>query len=641
MESYFSNNLTYKIDFVNIEILHFPKRGEQVAKAYETLARPWREIPFNQVNIENGFWSFRMKANKETTIPVCLDQCESTGRISNFTKAAGRMDGAFEGIFFNDSDLYKVLEGVAYSLMNHPDPDLEARADRIIDDIAAAQEEDGYLFTYFTLEAPHLRWTDMDKHEMYCGGHLIEAAIAYKQATGKRVLLDVACRLADHYDAEFGPGKRHWVDGHEEVELALIKLYRETGEKRYHELALWLLEERGHGHGHGENWNREGWGAAFSQDDKPVREQREVSGHAVRAMYLYAAMTDIVAINGDESYIEALHHLWESVATRNMYLTGGIGSSAHNEGFTADYDLPNDSAYCETCASIGMVLWNHRMNLLHGDAKYADVVERAMYNGAIAGVSTVGDRFFYVNPLASTGDHHRVAWYDCSCCPTQLARFVPSIGNYVYATSDKGLVVNQFIQGKASVQVGKQSMEIQQQTNYPWDGKVDITVGAMQEMSFELKLRFPGWCKSMTLAINGVQVKEQEFKMENGYVKLDRQWREGDTLTLELEMPVKPVHARAEVKVNEGRVALERGPLVYCVEQVDNAHWGYDEFILNSDMQWIVRYAPNELGGMVKLLNGGTDEATITAVPYCNWDNREPGFMQVWLRERLVESLYS
>ncbi|GAA3412477.1 glycoside hydrolase family 127 protein [Paenibacillus hodogayensis] len=597
-------------------------------------------VPFNRVWIDDTFWASRLKALKETTILACLEQCERTGRIANFAKAAGLAEGPFQGIFFDDSDVYKLLEGASYSLMIHPDPELEAQTDRIIDLIAAAQEEDGYLFTYYSLVTPEQRWTDMNKHEMYCGGHLIEAAIAYKQATGKSKLLDTACKLADHYDNVFGPGKRHWVDGHEEIELALVALYRETGEERYWKLALWLLEERGHGHGKGEIWDRDDMGAAYCQDDKPVSELSEVSGHAVRAMYLYAAMADVAAMTGDKAYMDALDRVWSSVVERNMYVTGGIGQSKHNEGFTRDYHLPNETAYCETCAAVGMVLWNHRMNLLHGHSKYADIVERAMYNGAAAGISLEGDTFFYVNPLASHGDHHRVPWFDCSCCPTQLSRFLPSVGHYIYSVADRGIVVNQYVQGGTKVTMAETDVKLEQKTAYPYDGDVQISVWPSETRRFELRLRYPGWCRGMSVRVNGEALDAGDYALDSGYLVVERAWCAGDQVELQMEMPVKRVRSRNEVEDNAGRIALERGPLVYCVEKADNAHLQFDSLVVPEHAP-LVCVRSRDFGPPVTVLRGACPEGrTFTAIPYCFWDNREPGFMQVWLRERQEEMLY-
>lgn len=600
----------------------------------------WQGVPFTQVKIQDELWKQRLEVCKQVTLRTCLGKCESTGRISNFAKAAGLMEGEFEGIYFNDSDVYKVLEGAAYLLMADRDPELEAEIDRIIGLIAAAQEPDGYLTTYYTLEAPDQKWTDMEKHEMYNGGHLIEAAVAYHAATGKRTLLDVACKLADHYDSLFGPGKRHWVEGHEEIELALIKLYHATGEERYWKLSLWLLEERGHGHGHGAIWDREEWGPAYCQDDVPVRDIEKVTGHAVRAMYLYTAMADVVLASGDRTYEDALRKVWAHTVERNMYITGGIGPSQHNEGFTHDYDLPNESAYCETCASIAMVFWNHRMSLLFGEAKYADVVERAMYNGALAGISLSGDRFFYVNPLASQGDHHRTEWFDTSCCPTNLVRFLPSIGGYNYALNEEGPVMLQFVAGTADLTLKDGSRVVMKTvTRYPWDGHVHIEVEPAREAEFAVRLRLPGWCRGAKLSVNGENVAPADWTIDRGFLVLSRRWKPGDTIDYVMEMPVQQVHARPEVEADRGRVAVQRGPLVYCLEQADNPALVYDEFAVRPGISFGLE-PRDELGGIVAL-TGFDGQRQYRFVPYHLWDNREPGFMQVWLKEEDDGRLYS
>lgn len=588
-------------------------------------------VPFTQVSIEDRFWTARMKASQKTTLTACLTQCEQTGRISNFAKAAGLTDGEFEGIFYNDSDVYKVLEGIAYSLMNEPDAELEAQADRVIEFIAAAQKEDGYLQTYFTLAEPDKKWTDMNKHEEYCAGHLIEAAIAYQQATGKRKLLDVAIKLADHIESLFGPDKRHWVPGHQEIELSLVKLYLETKEERYWKLAYWFLEERGHGHGVGYSWDRADWGAAYSQDHMPVRDMSSVTGHAVRAVYMYAGMADVAALTGDEGYLAALDRLWDNVVNKNMYITGGIGPSKHNEGFTEDYDLPNQSAYCETCASVAMILWNHRMNLLHGDSKYADIVEREIYNGALAGVSLTGDKFFYVNPLETDGTHHRVEWYNCSCCPTQIARFIPSIGNYVYALNEGQIMINQYIAGTGSLHVVNDVVKLKQVTNFPWDGRVTIRVEETGDTAYDMLLRIPGWCRNFTLRVGGEVLVRPS--MQNGYVKLSRTWKAGEEIELSFEMPVQKVYANPLVKENAGKVALQRGPIVYCMEEMDNAE--YDLTVVSPDTRFQAVFDPELLEGVVTLYGVGSDNTdSFQAVPYFAWDNREQGKMRVWLPEK-------
>lgn len=588
-------------------------------------------VPFTQVSIEDRFWAARMKASQKTTLTACLTQCEQTGRISNFAKAAGLTDGEFEGIFYNDSDVYKVLEGIAYSLMNEPDAELEAQADRVIEFIAAAQKEDGYLQTYFTLAEPDKKWTDMNKHEEYCAGHLIEAAIAYQQATGKRKLLDVAIKLADHIESLFGSDKRHWVPGHQEIELSLVKLYLETKEERYWKLAYWFLEERGHGHGVGYSWDRADWGAAYSQDHMPVRDMSNVTGHAVRAVYMYAGMADVAALTGDEGYLAALDRLWDNVVNKNMYITGGIGPSKHNEGFTEDYDLPNQSAYCETCASVAMIFWNHRMNLLHGDSKYADIVEREIYNGALAGVSLTGDKFFYVNPLETDGTHHRVEWYNCSCCPTQIARFIPSIGNYVYAINEGQIMINQYIAGTGSLHVGNDVVKLKQVTNFPWDGRVTIRVEETGDSPYDMLLRIPGWCRNFTMKVGGEVLVRPS--MQNGYVKLSRTWKAGEEIELLFEMPVQKVYANPLVKENVGKVALQRGPVVYCMEETDNAE--YELTVVSPDTRFQAVFEPELLEGVVTLYAAGSDNTdSFQAVPYFAWDNREQGKMRVWLPEK-------
>ncbi|CAI6074355.1 glycoside hydrolase family 127 protein [Cohnella sp. JJ-181] len=610
--------------------------------AGHTTLRSWHEVPFTKVKITDAFWRPRLDILREVTLKSCLGKCEETGRISNFAKAGGLAEGTFEGIYFNDSDVYKVLEGVAYALMLERDAALEAEADRIIELIAAAQEQDGYLCTYFTLVAPERKWTDMEKHEMYNGGHLIEAAVAYYEATGKRRLLDVACRLADHYDRNFGPGKRHWVEGHEEIELALIKLYRTTGEARYWKLACWLLEERGHGHGVGEIWNKPEWGPAYCQDDVPVREIQEVTGHAVRAMYLYAAMADAVHVSGDPAYAAALHRVWSHTVERNMYVTGGIGPSHHNEGFTHDYDLPNETAYCETCAAIAMVFWNHRMNLLFGEGKFADVVEREMYNGALAGLSLSGDRFFYVNPLASQGDHHRVPWFDTSCCPTNLARFLPSIGQYAYARTEGGFAVNQYVQGEADLALENGTgVKLKQRTSYPWSGTVELEVSPETSGAFRIQLRVPEWCRGYRVQAGGEWLSGEDAPVERGYLSIERAWSAGDTILLELDMPVEIVRARQEVQANEGRIALQRGPVVYCIEQCDHAGLHYDEMTFSARERLLVEHRQDLLGGVTALRGKDGRGDPCRFVPYYAWDNREPGYMQVWIRECEDKPLYN
>ena len=521
------------------------------------------QIDFSHVKINDNFWSPRLSKHVSATLPVCIDQIENqTGRIRNFENAA-KGEGEHSGIFFDDSDVYKALEGMAYSLINNPDPELEKKADEWIDKFAAAQQPDGYINTFYTLTGLDKRWTNMDKHEMYCAGHMIEAGVAYYQATGKRKLLDVCIRMTDHMMSQFGPGKRHWVPGHEEIELALVKLYQTTQEQKYLDFAYWLLEERGHGHG---TMGDEGkWDPVYYQDIVPVRRLTDISGHAVRCMYLYCGMADVAALKNDTGYIAAIDRLWDDVVHRNMYITGGIGSSRDNEGFTEDYDLPNLDAYCETCASVGMVLWNQRMNQLTGDSKYIDVLERSLYNGALAGISLGGDRFFYVNPLESKGDHHRQEWYGCACCPSQLSRFLPSIGNYIYASSDDALWVNLYIGNTGQIRIGETDILLTQETDYPWDGSVKLTISTSQPLEKEIRLRIPNWCKTYDLSINGKRINVSE---EKGYAVI-KDWKSQDVIALDMDMPVEIVAADPHVKENFGKRAIQRGPLVYCMEEID------------------------------------------------------------------------
>lgn len=606
----------------------------------EHVLKQWQNVAFTKVKIEDEFWRPRLEVIQKVTVRTCLDQCKATGRISNFSKAAGKIEGEFEGMYYNDSDVYKVIEGAAYSLMLERDPKLESELDAIIEEIREAQEPDGYLGTYYTLQAPELKWTDMEKHEMYNGGHLIEAAIAYYEATGKRVLLDVACRLADHYDSLFGPGKRHWVEGHQEIELALVKLYLATEQERYWRLAQWLLEERGHGYGKGTIWDKPEWGPAYCQDDVPIRDIKKVTGHAVRAMYLYAAMADLVRVSGSPAYVEALQQVWSHTIERNLYVTGGIGPSVHNEGFTHDYDLPNETAYCETCAAVAMAFWNHRMNLLFGDGKYADLVETEMYNGALSGISLSGDRFFYVNPLASKGSHHRVEWFQTSCCPTNLVRFLPSIGQYAYAAADDGIVVNQYMSGRADLKTGLgKKVTVQQKTKYPWDGTVELTLNPESTEDFCIRLRVPGWCKGYNVTICG----EKSVTLPvNGYLELNRNWSPGDLIVLKLDMPVEVIRAHPEIEANQGRIALLRGPIVYCLEQADNPDLLYDAFAISGTCVTYTDHRPDFLGGLTMLTVSDTHSGKepYRFIPYYAWDNRDPGFMQVWVVEAENRQLY-
>jgi len=612
-------------------IFYFTAQIIFIFAVYSLSGQPYslQPVPFNKVQIHDSFWSARQKIHATTTLKTCVAQTRDfTHRISNFEKAAGLKKGLHEGKYYDDSDVYKAMEGIAYSLINNPNPKYEALLDHWINLIAKSQQSDGYLNTYYTLNHPNERWTDMTMHEMYCGGHMIEAAIAHYRATGKETFLNVATKFANHLDRTFGPGKRHWVAGHQEIELALVKLYHVTGNKKYLDLAHWLLEERGHGHGKGRIWDNSERGPAYCQDDVPVTKISDVKGHAVRAMYLYTGMADVAAEKDIPHYVKALKRVWEDVALRNMYVTGGIGSTRQNEGFTEDYDLPNKTAYCETCASIGMVFWNNRMNLLTGESKYADILERSLYNGVLSGVSLEGDLFFYVNPLESDGDHHRKRWYGTACCPSNIARFIPSVGNYIYLTGDNELVVNLFIGNESDFLIKGTDVKVEQKTDYPWDGEIQIQITPEKAIDFDLKMRIPDWCKSYQVFLNGKEFSEPSVL--NGYLSISRKWKPGDEITLLLDMPVELVAADPRVKENIGKRAIQRGPLVYCLEQTDNPNINMDNVSIDQGVAFSLHTGEGKLKEM-KILKANTENGELTFVPYFAWDNREAGKMKVWV----------
>ncbi len=620
-------------------------------------------VSFSQVNINDSFWKPAMDKVATTTIQACIFQTETkTPRIRNFEKVARKKNEKHEGIFYDDSDVFKALEAIAYSLKNHPDAALEAKADEWIDKIAAAQLDDGYLNTYYTLGRLNERWSDMSMHEDYNGGHMIEAAVAYFNATGKRKFLDVSIKWADHFDSTFGPNKRHWVTGHQELELALVKLYKATNDKKYLDLAKWLLEERGHKLAKGYTWTE--WrDTAYAQDVVPVREQKEITGHAVRAMYMYTGAADVAALTGDVGYMNAMNTVWEDVVYRNMYLTGGIGSSGSNEGFSVDYDLPNEQAYCETCASVGMVFWNQRMNMLTGDSKFIDVLERSLYNGARDGLSLSGDRFFYGNPLASDGRHFRREWFGTACCPANIARLIASLGDYIYAKSDNALRVNLFVGSSTNVKIGKTDVAVAQTTNYPWDGNVSITVDPVKKSKFALQVRVPGWITgeavpgglyvfedkkptTFTITVNG---KPATYTMNKGYAVIDREWKKGDKVSVSLPMDIKRVVSRPEIKQDEDRVALQRGPIVYCVEGADNGGQAWN-VILPDNTSFETSFQSSLLDGVqviqfnapaLQISSDGqsvkSESKKITAIPYYAWCNRGQNPMQVWLPRKIKD----
>jgi DUF1680 family protein len=629
---------------------------------------PIRPVPFTEVTIDGGLWASRIKTNREVTVGYDFRKCEETGRIDNFAVAGGLQDGGFQGIFFNDSDLFKVIEGAAYCLAGKPDAELDQYLDEVISKIAAAQEDDGYLYTARTINDPkynypgrEARWSHLASgHELYNVGHLYEAAVAHWQATGKRTLLNVALKNADLVCRVFGSAADQRIDvpGHEEIEMGLVKLYRATGDEKYLRQAKFFIDMRGR------DDKRRTYGV-YCQDHKPVIEQDEAVGHAVRAGYLYAGMADVAALTGDRDYVQAIDRIWENIVSRKLYLTGGVGSSPHGEAFGDNYDLPNETAYNETCAAIAQALLNHRMFLLHGDGKYIDVLERILYNGFLAGVSLEGDQFFYPNPLACNGHSRfnqgvlgRSPWFGCSCCPVNVVRFVPSIAGYAYATRGTDAYVNLYVEGSGKLHVGDTAVTLRQQTQYPWDGRVRIEVQVPEATEFALHLRIPGWVAGQpvpsdlyryesnrqqpyTLRINGESLRAAA-RSEMGYAVVRRRWQAGDVVELTLPLAVHTVLAHDAVQANQGRVALERGPLVYCLEAVDN-DGSVSDVVLPRGAELKAEHQTDLLGG-VTVLTGTAQRAfrasdgstslrstSVTAIPYYAWAHRDLGEMAVWI----------
>jgi len=604
-------------------------------------------IPFTEVRIDDSFWNERLRINREVSLPYQYWQCKETGRIDAFRLQWQPGTGSAPNIAW-DSDVAKWVEAASCSLATHPDAELAAQLEEVVGLIASAQQPDGYLNTHFTQVDQEKRWENLqDAHELYCAGHLFEAAVAHFQATGKRDLLDVACRYADYISTVFGreEGKIHGYCGHEEIELALVRLYRATREKRYLELSRYFVEERGRSP-HIFKKPRDGRGGLdYYQAHAPVREQKEAVGHAVRAVYLYSAIADLAGESNDPSLLAASETLWDSVTKRKMYLTGGIGSTRVGEAFTNDYDLPDETAYCETCAAVGMVMWSHRLVQLDCDRRYADVMERALYNSVLSGVSRDGTKFFYENPLASRGGHHRQPWFECVCCPSNLSRLLASLGNYLFSRTEDSLAVHLYLQsGMARQSVAGASVQVKVETRYPWEGLIRLTVETDRPAAFALRLRIPEWCRSYEVRIGGKPVEAPE---EKGYAVLHRTWSSGDAVELVLDMPLEKIVSHPGVLMNQGQLALQRGPLVYCVEDA-NHKTGVFNLVLPGDAKMSPRWDKNLLGGITVVEGKGLirppsdnlysragdvtfAETDLLAVPYYAWDNQTPGAMTVWM----------
>ena len=618
-------------------------------------------VPFNEVKISDQFWLPKIETNRTVTIPASFAKCEEMGRMDNFLIAGGVMEGTVKGKMpFDDSDVYKIIEGAAYSMTVTPDAQLDAYVDSIIQIIKTGQEADGYLTTYKTIDTTYApaswcpaggRWKNEScSHELYNSGHLFEAAAAHFRATGKTNFLDIATKNADLLLRVFGEGKNPDVPGHQIVETGLIKLYEVTKKEEYLKLARHFLDFRG------DSTRRTLWGP-YNQDHKPVVEQDEAVGHAVRAPYMYAGMTDIAALYKDEAYTKAVDKIWDNIVNKKLYLTGGIGALHEGEAFGGNYELPNLTAYNETCAAIANVYWNYRMFLLHGDSKYMDVLERSLYNGVISGVGLDGKTFFYPNPLEcdlhykfnSGGSLTREPWFDCSCCPTNLCRFMPSIPGYIYAKGNNSLYVNLFVSSKSTILLDQtHPVSISQQTQYPWDGKVTISVSPETTSPFTLHLRIPGWAKdqvtpgdlysfltpeadSISIQVNGQTVP---YTTEKGYALVNRSWNPGDVVSYSIPMSIRRVQTNEKVADNLGKVALERGPMVYCLEGIDNDPQMM-KLTLSDTALLTATFNPEKLSGVVTisgdaLLSEGvkTSNKSITAIPYFAWNNRGPAEMK-------------
>ena len=631
---------------------------------------PVQAVDFTKVKLNDKFWLPRIETNRTVTIPASFERCESTGRVKNFVMAAEKK-GKFGTVFpFDDTDIYKTIEGASFSLAVHPDAKLEAYIDSLITIVGKAQEPDGYLYTARTIDPanPHI-WSGTERwekerelsHELYNAGHLYEAATAHFLATKKRNLLDIALKNADLVCSVFGPDKKHVAPGHEIVEMGLVKLYRITGKPEYLSTAKFFVEERGHYQGYDKK-DKDPWkNGAYWQDDKRVVDQDEAEGHAVRAGYLYSAVADVAALTGDDSLLRAIDKIWTNVVDKKLYVQGGAGAVGSGERYGANYELPNATAYNETCAAISNVYWNQRMFLLHGDSKYIDVLEKILYNGLISGIGLDGKSFFYTNAMQiKTGVAHRdmeaarSGWFECSCCPTNLTRLLPSVPGYMYAQKDQNLFVNLFISGSADITINKKQVNIIQQNNYPWDGALSFTVNPASPLAFNLLVRIPGWVQNIAFpstlyqfdnssaATATIKVNGQPFtyNMQNGYAVINRTWKKNDKVEVLLPMEVRTVTANENVKDDIGKIAIQRGPLMYCAEWADN-NGKTSNFIIPPGTVFTNEYNASLLNGVMVLKaevpavviegnNISTVKKLFTAIPYYSWANRGKGEMNVW-----------
>jgi DUF1680 family protein len=635
----------------------------------QTKDYPIKPVSFTDVKLSDKFWTSRIETNRTVTIPASFARCENTGRVKNFEMAAARSGKFCTKFPFDDTDIYKTIEGASYSMAVHPDAKLDAYVDSLITIVGKAQESDGYLYTARTIDPLHPhpwsgpeRWVKENdlSHELYNSGHMFEAAAAHYLATNKRNFLNIALKNADLLVKTFGPGKRHVAPGHEIVEMGLVRLYRITGKKEYLDLAKFFIDERGH-RTYDKTSTDEWKNGMYWQDNEPVIAQEDAEGHAVRAMYLYSGMADVAALTGDKEYITAIDKIWNNMVGKKIYVQGGIGAVPGGERFGADYELPNTTAYNETCAAIGDVFWNQRMFLLHGESKYIDVLEKVLYNGLISGVGLDGKTFFYTNAMQVTNGvtHHelepeRSGWFECSCCPTNMARFLPSLSGYMYAQKGNSVFVNLFIAGAANIEVGNKKVSIVQSNNYPWNGALSFAVTPETPTNFAMRIRIPGWARAeaipsdlyafqnksaakISLKLNG---KALAYKVENGYAVVNRQWKKGDNVQLDLPMEVKKVIANKALVDDKGKTALQRGPIMYCAEWKDNGGT-VSNLTIPANATFKPVAEPGLLNGVTvlkgQILSQTKGEAAkkveLTAIPYYSWANRGKGEMTVWFPE--------
>ena len=637
-----------------------------------------QSVPFTQVKLTDNFWLPRIEINRTVTIPASFERCESTGRVKNFIMAA-KKSGKFATRYpFEDTDIYKTIEGASFSLAVHPDAKLNAYLDTLITIIGNAQEPDGYLYTSRTINPAEVHpWAGKERwekerelsHELYNAGHLYEAAAAHYLATKKTTLLNIALKNADLVCSVFGPDKKHVAPGHEIIEMGLVKLYRISGKKEYLSTAKYFVEERGHFTGYDAKSKDQWKNGSYWQDDIPVIQQQEAEGHAVRAGYLYSAVADVAALTGDDSLLTAIDRIWTNMVEKKMYVQGGVGAVGSGESYGKNYELPNATAYNETCAAVANVYWNYRMFLLHGDSKYMDVLEKTLYNGLISGIGLDGKSFFYTNAMQVKGnfshvdmENTRSGWFECSCCPTNLVRLIPSIPGYMYAQKDDNVYVNLFINGSASLKIRNTPLVIEQHNGYPWNGNLSFTINPANATAFGLKLRVPGWAQNkampstlysfvlntpnlINIKVNGQLV---EYTVQDGYAVINRTWKKNDVVDMELPMDVKRVVANENVTDDKGKVALQRGPIMYCAEWVDN-NGKTSNIIIPDNTQFTTEYKPDLLNGVMILKaqvptvvvtgpdNISTVKQTLTAIPYYSWANRGKGEMMLWFPSQVKE----